>query len=82
LYDNIILVRGDVNGSPIGFCQGPHFAKAIAKVLPHLDVEIVKRSDRLSGFGLAHALDPRLRGDPALHRLVQSLPKARQGLGV
>jgi transposase len=30
--------------------QGPKFAKALAKVLPHLDVEIVKRSDRVSGF--------------------------------
>jgi len=33
-----------------GGYQGPHFAKALAKVLPHLDVEIVKRSDRVSGF--------------------------------
>jgi transposase len=30
--------------------QGPQFANALAKVLPHLDVEIVKRSDRVSGF--------------------------------
>ena len=30
--------------------QGPKFAKALAKVLPHLDVEIVKRSDHVSGF--------------------------------
>src|ERR1700692_768398 len=30
--------------------QGQKFAKALAKVLPHLDVEIVKRSDRVSGF--------------------------------
>ena len=30
--------------------QGPKFAKALAKVLPHLDVEIVKRSDRVRGF--------------------------------
>src|SRR3979409_2422655 len=30
--------------------QGPKFAKALAKVLPHLDIEIVKRSDRVSGF--------------------------------
>src|SRR3979490_2961496 len=33
-----------------GGYQGPQFSKALAKVLPHLDVEIVKRSDRLSGF--------------------------------
>ena len=30
--------------------QGPKFAKALAKVLPHLDVEIVKRSDQTKGF--------------------------------
>jgi transposase len=29
--------------------QGPKFAKALAKVL-HLDIEIVKRSDQVSGF--------------------------------
>jgi transposase len=33
-----------------GGYQGPQFAKALAKVLPHLNVEIVKRSDRVSGF--------------------------------
>src|SRR3954471_4554032 len=32
--------------------QGPKFAKALAKVLPHLDIEIVKRSDRVSGFAV------------------------------
>ncbi len=30
--------------------QGPQFAKAVAKALPHLDIEIVKRSDRAKGF--------------------------------
>jgi transposase len=30
--------------------QGPKFAKALGKVLPHLNIEIVKRSDRVSGF--------------------------------
>jgi transposase len=30
--------------------QGPKFAKALAKVRPHLDIEIVKRSDQVSGF--------------------------------
>src|SRR3977135_4485634 len=30
--------------------QGPKFAKALAKVLPHLDIEIVKRSDQVRGF--------------------------------
>ncbi len=38
-----------------GGYQGPQFAKALAKVLPHLDVEIVKRcpcegGDRVVGF--------------------------------
>jgi transposase len=33
-----------------GGYQGPQFANALANVLPHLDVEIVKRSDRVSGF--------------------------------
>src|SRR6267154_1788208 len=33
-----------------GGYQGQQFAKALAKVLPHLDVEIVKRSDRVTGF--------------------------------
>jgi len=30
--------------------QGPKFAKGLAKILPHLDIEIVKRSDQVSGF--------------------------------
>ena len=30
--------------------QGPKFANALARVLPHLDIEIVKRSDQVSGF--------------------------------
>ena len=33
-----------------GGYQGPQFANALAKFLPHLDVEIVKRSDRVGGF--------------------------------
>jgi transposase len=32
--------------------QGPKFAKALTKVLPHLDTEIVKRSDQVSGFAV------------------------------
>jgi hypothetical protein len=32
--------------------QGPKFAKSLAKVLPHLDIEIVKRSDQVSGFAV------------------------------
>ena len=30
--------------------QGPQFQKALAKILPHLDAEIVKRSDQIKGF--------------------------------
>ena len=33
-----------------GGYQGPQFAKAVAKAIPHLDVEIVKRSDQIKGF--------------------------------
>ncbi len=33
-----------------GGYRGPQFAKAVAKALPHLDIEIVKRSDRAKGF--------------------------------
>jgi len=30
--------------------QGPEFQKALAKILPHLEIEIVKRSDHTKGF--------------------------------
>ena len=30
--------------------QGPKFQKALAKILPHLETEIVKRSDQVSSF--------------------------------
>ena len=30
--------------------QEPKFAMGLAKVLPHLDIEIVKRSDQVNGF--------------------------------
>jgi transposase len=33
-----------------GGYQGPRFRKALAKVLPQLSVEIVKRSDQAKGF--------------------------------
>ncbi len=33
-----------------GGYQGPVFRKALARVLRHIDVEIVKRSDRAQGF--------------------------------
>jgi transposase len=35
-----------------GGYQGPVFRKAAAKVLPHLEIEIVKRSDQAKGFEL------------------------------
>jgi transposase len=35
-----------------GGYQGPQFANTLAKVLPHLDVEIVKRSDRVGEFAV------------------------------
>src|SRR6202030_2473209 len=37
--------------------QGPKFAKALAKVLPHLDVEIVKRSDQVRSAALWSCLN-------------------------
>ena len=55
--------------------QGPKFANGLAKVLPHLDIEIVFRSGQRI-CGLAKTLDRR-----AHYCLAQSLPKARQGLG-
>jgi transposase len=33
-----------------GGYQGPVFQKALARVLRHIDVEIIKRSDRVRGF--------------------------------
>ena len=33
-----------------GGYQGPEFQKALAKILPHLKTEIVKRSDHAKGF--------------------------------
>src|SRR5258707_587645 len=48
-----VIMREGVNGLmdilSTGY-QGPKFAKGLAKVLPHLDIEIVKRSDQVSGF--------------------------------
>jgi hypothetical protein len=54
--------------------QGPEFSTALAKVRPHLNVEIVKRSDQAKGFVVL----PKRRAHACL---AQSLPKARQGLG-
>jgi hypothetical protein len=36
--------------------QRPQFAKALAKVLPHLDIEIVKRSDLSADLRVAQSL--------------------------
>ena len=36
--------------------QGPVFHRALAGILPDLETEIVKRSDRVKGFGPAQAL--------------------------
>jgi transposase len=33
-----------------GGYQGPVFQKALAKILPQLEIEIVKRSDQVNGF--------------------------------
>jgi len=33
-----------------GGYQGPEFQKALTKILPHLETEIVKRSDQARGF--------------------------------
>jgi transposase len=33
-----------------GGYQGPEFQKALAKILPHLETQIVKRSDHAKGF--------------------------------
>ena len=33
-----------------GGYQGQQFAKAVVKAVPHLDIEIVKRSDQVKGF--------------------------------
>jgi transposase len=33
-----------------GGYQGPEFRKGLAKILPHLETEIVKRSDQAKGF--------------------------------
>ena len=33
-----------------GGYQGPEFQKALAKILPYLEIEIVKRSDHANGF--------------------------------
>src|SRR5207247_3737168 len=59
-----------------GGYQGPDFQKALAKILPQLETEIVKRSDRTKGFVASTPLGRRTH-----LCLAQPLPKACQGLG-
>jgi transposase len=56
--------------------RGPKLATALAKVLPHLDVAIVKRSDIAIGFKIV----PK-RWIVERTIVAQSLPKTDQGLG-
>ena len=56
--------------------QGPQFATAVAEVLPHLSVEIVKRSDQASGFVVL----PMRWVVERTFGVAQSLPSPRQGL--
>ncbi len=60
-----------------GGYQGPQFRKELAKLLPRLSVEIVKRSDQARGF----AVLPERWGCGTDFRLAQSLPPIGQGLG-
>lgn len=65
-----------------GGYQGPVFRKALRRVLRHIDVEIVKRSDRAQGFEvLPKRWIPDHVRDLANHRLAGPLPPPRQGLG-
>jgi hypothetical protein len=57
-----------------GGYQGPDFQKALAKIWPQLETEIVKRSDRTKGFVVPLGRRTHLC-------LAQPLPKACQGLG-
>ena len=60
-----------------GGYQGPVFRKALRRVLRHIDVEIVKRSDRAQGFEVLPKrwIVERTIGCPG------PLPPPRQGLG-
>ena len=58
-----------------GGYQGPQFRKALAKVMPQLSVEIVKRSDTAKGFSGSAAAMGR-RTDLGL---AKPLPSAGQG---
>ena len=58
--------------------QGPQFATAVAEVLPHLSVEIVKRSDQAGSSGFRSPTNA--LGRRAHLGVAQSLPSPRQGL--
>jgi len=60
-----------------GGYQGPEFNQALARVLPHLKAEIVKRSDQAKGFVVL----PKRWIVERTFSLAQSVPPACQGLG-
>jgi len=60
-----------------GGYQGAEFQKALAKILPYLETEIVKRSDHAKGFIVL----PRPLGRRTDDCVAQPLPTARKGLG-
>jgi len=65
-----------------GGYQGPLFQKALARVLRHINVEIVKRSDHAQGFAvLPKRWIPDQVRDLAHHRMAEPLPASGQGLG-
>jgi hypothetical protein len=62
--------------------QGPIFHRALSDILPHLETEIVKRSDRAKGFVVQpRRWVPDQVRDRTDDRLAQSLPPIGQGLG-
>ena len=57
--------------------QGPAFHSGLARVLPHVETEIIRRSDQVKGFTVPpQALDRR-----AHHRVAQSLPRLAKDWG-
>ena len=66
-----------------GGYQGPVFQKASAKILPHLQIEIVKRSDQAKGssfcrdVGLSNALSLGLIAAAGWPRISKISPKTR-----
>ena len=60
----------------MGAIKGRKFEQAVAKILPELQVEIVKRSDQAKGFKIL----PRNDGWSTNLRLAWTLSQARQRL--